>query len=42
VETIEGVPSLQDLNLVAYDYRKWGAERERVVEEFGRRYPQYQ
>jgi iron(III) transport system substrate-binding protein len=42
VDTIEGVPSLQDLNLVAYDYRKWGAERERVVEEFNKRYPQYQ
>lgn len=42
VETIEGVPSLQELNLVAYDYRKWGAERDRVIEEFGKRYPQYQ
>jgi len=42
VETIEGVPSLQELNLVAYDYRKWGAERDRVIEEFSRRYPQYQ
>jgi len=42
VETIAGVPSLQELNLVAYDYRMWGAERDRVIEEFGKRYPQYQ
>jgi len=41
VETLEGVPSLSDLNLVAYDHLKWGAERERVVEEFNTRYPQY-
>jgi iron(III) transport system substrate-binding protein len=42
VETVEGVPSLSDLNLVAYDLIKWGAERERVLEEFNNRYPQYQ
>jgi len=42
VETIEGVPSLSQLNLVAYDHLKWGAERERVIEEFNTRYPQYQ
>ncbi len=42
VETIEGVPSLQELNLVAYDYRKWGEERDRVIEEFSKRYPQYE
>jgi iron(III) transport system substrate-binding protein len=42
VETIEGVPSVNDLNLVAYDHLKWGAERERVVEDFNERYPQYQ
>jgi iron(III) transport system substrate-binding protein len=42
VETIPGVPKLSDLNLVAYDHLKWGAERERVVKEFIRRYPQYQ
>ncbi len=42
VETIAGVPSLGELNLVAYDHIKWGAERERVLEEFKRRYPQYQ
>ena len=42
VETIEGVPSVSDLNLVAYDHLKWGAERERIVEEFNNRYPQYQ
>jgi iron(III) transport system substrate-binding protein len=42
VETIAGVPSVSDLNLVAYDFLKWGAERERVVEEFNSRYPQYQ
>ncbi|HUT14661.1 MAG TPA: ABC transporter substrate-binding protein [Anaerolineae bacterium] len=42
VETIEGVPSVSDLNLIAYDHLKWGAERERVVEEFNTRYPQYQ
>ncbi len=42
VETIEGVPRLSDLNLVAYDHIKWGNERERVIEEFNNRYPQYQ
>ena len=42
VETIEGVPRASDLNLVAYDHIKWGAERERVVEQFNERYPQYQ
>jgi iron(III) transport system substrate-binding protein len=42
VETVEGVPSLSDLNLVAYDHIKWGLERERVIDEFNERYPQYQ
>ncbi len=42
VETLEGVPSLSELNLVAYDHLKWGAEREQVVEQFNDRYPQYQ
>ena len=42
VETIAGVPSVGDLNLVAYDFLKWGAERDRVVQEFNSRYPQYQ
>jgi iron(III) transport system substrate-binding protein len=42
VETIAGVPSVSDLNLVAYDFLKWGAERERVVDEFNTRYTQYQ
>jgi len=42
VETIEGVPQLSELNLVAYDHIKWGNERERVIEEFNNRYPQYQ
>jgi iron(III) transport system substrate-binding protein len=42
VETIEGVPAVTDLNLIAYDHLKWGQERQRVVEEFNKRYPQYQ
>jgi iron(III) transport system substrate-binding protein len=42
VETIAGVPSVSDLNLVAYDFLKWGAERDRVIAEFNNRYPQYQ
>jgi len=41
VETIKGVPRVKDLNLIAYDHIKWGAERERVVAEFNKRYPQY-
>ena len=41
VETIEGVPSIDDLNLIAYDHLKWGAERDQVIEEFNERYPQY-
>lgn len=40
--TIAGVPNLKELNLVAYDLVKWGTERERVLKEFNRRYPQYQ
>lgn len=39
--TITGVPNLKELNLVAYDLVKWGAERQRVLNEFNRRYPQY-
>ncbi len=42
VETLAGVPRLSELNLVAYDHLRWGNERERVVAEFNRRYPQYQ
>jgi iron(III) transport system substrate-binding protein len=42
VETVAGVPSLSTLNLVAYDHIKWGQERDRVIEEFNNRYPQYQ
>lgn len=42
VPTIEGVPNPSDLNLVAYDFVRWGNERDRVLMEFNRRYPQYQ
>ena len=42
VETIEGVPRLSDLNLIPYDIIYWGNERDRVIEEFNNRYPQYQ
>jgi iron(III) transport system substrate-binding protein len=42
VGTIAGVPSVSDLSLVAYDFLKWGAERDRVIAEFNNRYPQYQ
>ena len=42
VETLPGVPNLSELNLIAYDHIKWGSERERVVTEFNRRYPQFQ
>ena len=42
VEPLDQVPSLTDLNLVPYDIIKWGTERERVLEEFNTRYPQYQ
>jgi len=42
VDTLAGVPNLSELNLVAYDHIKWGAERERVVAEFNQRYPQFQ
>jgi len=41
VETLVGVPSLSDLNLVAYDHVKWGAERDRVIAEFNKRYPKF-
>jgi iron(III) transport system substrate-binding protein len=42
VETIAGVPDLAELNLVAYDLIYWGTERERVIDEFNQRYPQFQ
>lgn len=42
VEPLEGVPSLGDLNLVAYDILKWGEERSRVLEEFNQRYAKFQ
>ena len=42
VTPVEGVPSLSELNLIPYDVLKWGNERTRVLEEFARRYPQYQ
>lgn len=42
VETLPGVPSLKDLNLVAYDHLKWGAERERVVEKFNKKFEKFQ
>ena len=42
VQPLEGVPSLSDLNLISYDVLKWGNERSRVLEEFNKRYPQYQ
>ncbi|MGD9117048.1 MAG: ABC transporter substrate-binding protein [Dehalococcoidia bacterium] len=38
VPTIEGVPQLSDLNMIAYDFITWGAERERVLAEFNSRY----
>lgn len=41
VKTLPGVPSVNDLNLVAYDHLKWGASREKIVETFNDRYPQY-
>lgn len=39
VETVEGVPSLKDLNLIPYDHIKWGAAREAILDEFSKRYP---
>ncbi len=42
IPTIEGVPNLSDLNVVAYDLVYWGQERDRVLSEFNKRYPQYQ
>lgn len=41
VDTIKGVPKVSELNLIAYDHLKWGAERERIVEQFSDRYPQF-
>lgn len=42
VETLAGVPSLKTLNLVAYDHLKWGKERERVIEEFNKKFEKFQ
>lgn len=42
VDTIAGIPRVDELNLIAYDHIKWGMERERVIEEFNKRYSQYQ
>jgi iron(III) transport system substrate-binding protein len=41
VETLPGVPRVSDLNLIAYDHLKWGAQRERVVKEFNARYTHF-
>lgn len=41
VKTLPGVPSIKDLNLVAYDHLKWGAARQDIVAQFNKRYPQY-
>lgn len=41
VKPIGAVPSLSNLNLIPYDVLKWGNERNRVLEEFNRRYPQF-
>lgn len=42
VEVLPGVPSLSELNLIPYDHRKWGAEREHVVQQFNERFPKFQ
>lgn len=42
IPTIEGVPNLSDLNVVAYDLIYWGQEREPVLGEFNKRYSRYQ
>lgn len=42
VEVLPGVPKLSELNLIPYDIRKWGAERERVVSEFNARFSRFQ
>jgi iron(III) transport system substrate-binding protein len=41
VETLPGVPSIKELNLIAYDHLKWGAARQEIVDQFNKRYPQY-
>ncbi|GBE14018.1 hypothetical protein BMS3Abin14_00052 [bacterium BMS3Abin14] len=41
VQPLKDVPNLEELNLVAYDYLKWGLQRERIINEFSRRYPQF-
>lgn len=42
VEVLPGVPKLSELNLIPYDHRKWGAERERVVKQFNDRFSKFQ
>ncbi|RWU06882.1 extracellular solute-binding protein [Pseudodesulfovibrio sp. S3] len=42
VETLPGVPSLSQLNLVPYDILHWGNERERVMRQFNERFPKFQ
>lgn len=42
VEPLSGVPRLKDLNLIAYDHLKWGAERERVVKQFNDKFEKFQ
>lgn len=41
VKPIAGVPSLSDLPVTAYDIRKWGAEREKVVKKFNKTFPKF-
>ena len=42
VKPLAGVPSLSDLKVVPYDLRKWGAERERVIFTFNKRFAKFQ
>jgi len=41
VKPLVGVPDISKLNLIPYDLKKWGAERNRVIKEFITRYPEY-
>ena len=41
VKPLAGVPEMSKLNLIPYDLKKWGAERNRVIKKFMTRYPKY-
>jgi iron(III) transport system substrate-binding protein len=41
IKPIAGVPRISDMKMVAYDFVKWGKERERILKQFNTRYASF-